>query len=116
MKKNARLSEHVTISPRYGEYAVFLDKANLAYNEGLGAGAIVYMRKVFEKFTVQSAEAMNIKFQKHPEGNPRNFKNLLIKVDEQCSIIPTEFSANGYKLFQELSNVVHGEYDENTNI
>ena len=112
MKKNARLSEHVTISPRYGEYAVFLDKAELAYNEGLGAGAIVYLRKVFEKITVQSAEAMNIEFQKHPEGNPRNFKDLLIKVDEQCSIIPTEFSANGYKLFQELSNVVHGEYDE----
>ena len=56
---------------------------------------------------------MNIEYSKHPGGNPRNFKDLLIKVDKQCSIIPAEFSANGYKLFQELSNVVHGEYDEN---
>ena len=113
MKKNARLSEHVTNSPRYGEYSTLLDKAELAYNEGLGAGAIVYLRKVFEKITIQSAEAMNIEYSKHPGGNPRNFKDLLIKVDKQCSIIPAEFSANGYKLFQELSNVVHGEYDEN---
>lgn len=113
MKKNARLSEHVTNSPRYGEYSTLLDKAELAYNEGLGAEAIVYLRKVFEKITIQSAEAMNIEYSKHPGGNPRNFKDLLIKVDKQCSIIPAEFSANGYKLFQELSNVVHGEYDEN---
>lgn len=112
MKRNVMLSEQVTNSPGYGEYSVLLDKAELAYNEGLGAGAIVYLRKVFEKITIQSAEAMNIEYSKHPGGNPKNFKDLLIKVDEQCSIIPAEFSANGYKLFQELSNVVHGEYDE----
>lgn len=76
----------------------------------------VYLRKVFEKITVQSAEAMGIEYPKHPGGNPRNFKDLLIKVDEQCSIIPAEFSANKYKLFQELSNVVHGEYDENLSL
>lgn len=68
---------------------------------------------MFEKITIQYAEDMNIEYPKHPGGNPKNFKDLLIQVDEQCSIIPTEFSANGYKLFQELSNVVHGEYDEN---
>ena len=113
MKKNARLSEHVTNSPRYGEYTTLLDKAELVYNEGLGAGAIVYLRKVFEKITIQSAKAMNIEYSKHPGGNPRNFRDLLIKVDGQCSIIPAEFSANRYKLFQELSNVVHGKYDEN---
>lgn len=113
MKKNARLSDHVTNLPKYGEYSVLLDKAELAYNEGLGAGAIVYLRKVFEKITMQSADAMNIEYSKHPDGNPRNFRDLLIKVNEQCSIIPAEFSVNGYKLFQELSDVVHGEYDEN---
>ena len=113
MKKNARLSEHVTNSPRYGKYSTLLDKAELAYNEGLGAGAIVYLRKVFEKITIQSAKAMNIEYSKHLGGNPRNFRDLLIKVDGQCSIIPAEFSANRYKLFQELSNVVHGKYDEN---
>lgn len=112
MKKNAGLSEHVANTLRYGEYSRLLDKAELAYNEGLGAGAIVYLRKVFEKITVQSAKAMQIDYKRHEGGNPKNFKELLLKVDEQCSIIPAEFSANGYKLFQELSNVVHGEYDE----
>lgn len=97
---------------RYGEYSRLLDKAELAYNEGLGAGAIVYLRKVFEKITVQSAKAMQIDYKRHEGGNPKNFKELLLRVDEQCSIIPAEFSANGYKLFQELSNVVHGQYDE----
>lgn len=112
MKKNARLSEYVTNTHRYGEYSILLDKAELAYNEGLGAGAIVYLRKVFEKITVQFAKTMNIEYSQHQGGNPKNFKELLIKVDKQCSIIPAEFSANGYKLFQELSNVVHGAYDE----
>ena len=37
---------------------------------------------------------------------------MLKKVDEKCAIIPKEFSENGYKLFRELSSVVHGEYDE----
>lgn len=113
MKKNARLSEHVANTSRYGEYSRLLDKAEQAYNEGLGAGAIVYLRKVFEKITVQTANAMQIEYNQHEGGNPKNFKDLLIKVDKQCSIIPVEFAANGYRLFQELSNVVHGEYDEN---
>jgi len=37
---------------------------------------------------------------------------LLQEVDRQCSIIPREFSENGYRLFGELSDVVHGEYNE----
>ena len=30
--------------------------------------------------------------------------------------IPQEFSEDGYRLFGELSNVVHGEFDENEGI
>lgn len=112
IKKNAKLSVNIKNVSRYGEYSMLLDKAELAYQEGLGAGAIVYLRKAFEKATVQAADAMRIKYSRHENGNPKNFKDLLIKVDKQCSIIPTEFSANGYKLFQELSNIIHGEYDE----
>ena len=42
----------------------------------------------------------------------KTFKDLLTEVDEKCAIIPVEFSNNGYKLFGKLSDVVHGEYDE----
>lgn len=98
---------------RYSEFKYLLDKAEQAYNEELGAGAIVYLRKVFEKITIQSANAMSIEYNKYDNGNPKNFQQLLEKVDEKCSIIPREFSKDGYKLFRELSGVVHGEYDEN---
>ncbi len=97
---------------KYGEFKHLLDKAELAFNQGLGAGAVVYLRKVFEKITIESAEAMNIEYGKYENGNPKNFQKLLEKVDEKCSIIPKEFSKDGYKLFRELSSVVHGEYDE----
>ena len=43
---------------------------------------------------------------------PKNFTDLLQRVDAQCEIIPKEFAANGHKLFKELSNVVHGDFDE----
>jgi len=98
---------------RYGEFTKLLDKAEQAYNEELAAGAVVYLRKIFEKITIESANAMDIEYKKHKNGNPKNFSDLLEKVDEKCSIIPKEFSENSYKLFKELSEVIHGEYDEN---
>lgn len=97
---------------RYGEFTPLLDKAMQAYTDGLGAGAVVYLRKIFEKITVKAAKAVDIEYAQYDGGNPKNFSDLLKKVDEKCSIIPKEFSANGYKLFRELSGVVHGEYDE----
>ena len=33
-------------------------------------------------------------------------------MDNKWNIIPKQFSENRYTLFEELSNVVHGEYDE----
>lgn len=111
--RNSKLSGEVHASfSQYGEYTYLLDKAEQAYNDGLGAGAIVYLRKVFEKITIQAAAAVNIKFEKYEGGNPKNFSALLTEVDKKCKIIPKEFSADGYRLFKELSDVVHGEYDE----
>lgn len=97
---------------RYGEFAVLLDKAMQAYTDGLGAGAVVYLRKIFEKITVKTAKAVNIEYDQYEGGNPKNFSTLLRRVDEKSRIIPKEFSANGYKLFREMSSIVHGEYDE----
>lgn len=40
------------IRPDYGAYSMLFNKAELVYNEWIGAGAIVYLRKIFEKITV----------------------------------------------------------------
>lgn len=113
LKRSERLSDDVRIIDQsYGDYSLFLDRAERAYRDGLGAGSIVYLRKAFEKITVETANAMGISFIKHDGGNPKNFYDLYIKVDEQCHIIPNEFSENGYTLFRELSNIVHGEFNE----
>ena len=95
----------------HGGFTELLEKAEKAYKDGLGAGAMVYLRKIFEKVTAETADAVGInKTQRN--GQRKTFKLLLKEVDEQCSIIPAEFSANGYQLFGELSNVVHGDTDE----
>ena len=95
LKKSVKLSDMVRINDnRYGEFTPLLDKAMQAYTDGLGAGAVVYLRKIFEKITVKTAKAVDIEYAQYKGGNPKNF------------------SANGYKLFRELSGVVHGEYDE----
>ncbi|WP_320129609.1 hypothetical protein [uncultured Sphaerochaeta sp.] len=113
LKRSEKLSSEVSIDEgRFGSFSLLIEKAQLAHREGFGAGAIVYLRKVFEQITAQTADATGIVYEKHANGNPKNFFDLLRKVDEQCSIIPREFSANGYKLFQELSNIVHGENNE----
>lgn len=88
------------------EYSDLLIKADQAYYNGLGAGALVYLRKLYEKVTVDVAKNNGIQYL---DKNNRivNFRELLTRVDRQCSIIPQEFSANGYKLFGELSDIVH---------
>jgi hypothetical protein len=113
LKRSEKLSNMVKINnERYGEFSSLLDMAERAYREDLGAGAIVYLRKAFEKITAQTADSMGISYDKYEGGNPKNFRVLLEKVDKQCAIIPKEFSRNGYQLFRELSSVVHGEYNE----
>lgn len=113
LKRSEKLSTEVSIDEdRFGSCSILIEKAQQAHREGLGTGAIVYLRKVFEQITAQTADATGIVYDKHPNGNPKNFFELLRRVDGQCSIIPQEFSANGYKLFQELSNIVHGDNNE----
>ncbi len=114
LKLSRHLSEKVAIyGTKYGEYSSLLDKAELAYNNNLGAGAIIYLRKIYEKITICTAQQMNIQYQQYEGGNPKNFRELLEEVDKQCSIIPFEFKKNGYKLFRELSGLIHGNCDEN---
>lgn len=112
LKRSEKLSEGIRFSRDMADdFSELLDKAQRAYRDELGAGAIVYLRKILERITVQTAEAACIDLRK-PNGKRYNFRELLEAVDKKCSIIPKEFSANGYRLFCELSEVIHGNYDE----
>lgn len=45
-------------------------------------------------------------------GRRKSFYSLLQEVDKKHQIIPPAFSTNGYKLYSELSEVVHGNASE----
>jgi hypothetical protein len=112
LKRNERLSDTVRLSRGQDDgFSELLEKARRAYRDDLGAGAIIYLRKILELITVQVANAEHISTVT-PNKKRKSFKILLKEVDEQRSIIPREFSANGYRLFSELSEVIHGEYEE----
>ncbi|MBL8776855.1 MAG: hypothetical protein JNK12_13020 [Acidimicrobiales bacterium] len=87
------------------------ERAQIAFDDRLGAGAMIYLRKIFESLTMEAAVAAGIATT-HPNGRRKNFRLLLQEVDGQARIIPTEFAENGYTLFAELSNVIHGDADE----
>lgn len=112
LKRTAKFSSQVLLSPcTYGDFSELLDKAERAYREELGAGAIIYLRKVYEQIALQAADVAGID-KKDQQQNRKKFKTLLKEVDGKWSIIPKQFSEDRYKLFEELSDVVHGEYDE----
>ena len=92
----------------YGDFAGLLGKAECAYRNELGAGAIIYLRKIYEKITKETAEAAGIATLT-AKGKNKHFKELLEEVDKQKHIILEEFSKNGYQLFSELSEVAHGD-------
>ena len=87
------------------------ERAQIAFHDHLGAGAMIYLRKTFEMTTAQAAVATGIET-KRSSGKRKDFKSLLAEVDARSHIIPSEFSTNGYKLFSELSEVIHGESNE----
>lgn len=112
LKRSEKLSDTALLDKeRYGELSSLLEKSQRAYRERLGAGAMVYLRKVFELITEQTAVALEINCSKD-NGRRKPFKVLLEEVDRQRHIIPQEFSADGYKLFSELSDIVHGNDNE----
>lgn len=113
-KRSEKFSESVSLNTEtYGDFTDALEKAKKAAREGFGAGSIVYLRKVFERIITQTAEAANPPIEtRKANGNLKPFIQILTPVKDQCNIIPSEFAEDGYKLFGELSDVVHGDYDE----
>jgi hypothetical protein len=94
-----------------GQFEDLLDQAHIAFANQLGAGSMVYLRKIFEMVTYQVAATAGIATLQ-PNGHRRSFKSLLTEVDREHRIIPSKFSDNGYTLFSELSEVIHGDSDE----
>jgi hypothetical protein len=88
-----------------------LERAQIAYDDHLGAGSMIYLRKIFESITSQAAGAVGIST-KLANGRRKSFRALLEEVDADSHIIPAEFSSNGYMLFSELSEVIHDDSDE----
>lgn len=112
LKRTEKLSDKVLLgTERYGEYSTWLEKADRAYHDELGAGAIVYLRQILETATIQVAQRQGINILKS-NGKRKPFKEILESVEAAVNIIPPEFSADGYRLFGELSGIVHGENDE----
>lgn len=94
-----------------GQFAELLSRAQQAYEAGLGAGAMVYLRKIFESITYEVAEIQGITVVTG-KGWRRPFKQVLQDVDAARQIIPPRYRSNGYTLFSELSEVIHGDTDE----
>ncbi|MCL2522409.1 MAG: hypothetical protein FWE36_06080 [Erysipelotrichales bacterium] len=107
-----KLSENVKLqSEKYGEYTILLEKAKMAHKEGLGSGAVIYLRIIFESITKKIAVEKGIQLTKE-NGDRRSFKQTLVEVNEKHSIIPRAFSKNGYELFSKLSEIIHRDDKE----
>jgi hypothetical protein len=93
------------------QFSDLLRQAQVAYEAGLGAGAMVYLRWILESVTYEVAGIAGIPAS-GKNGGRLPFRNLLESVNEERQIIPQRFSSNGYKLFGELSEVIHGNSSE----
>lgn len=114
VKQNFKLSENVKLAIEIEDkYSEWLAKAEIAHKERLGAGAIIYLRSVFEKITHEVGLRAGVEI-RGKNGKILNFREVLQRVDSECSIIPPIYAENGYDLFIKLSEIAHGNSDEMT--
>ncbi|WP_159424933.1 hypothetical protein [Streptomyces sp. TLI_053] len=99
------------VDSHQGPFSDLVKRAQLAYENQLGAGSIIYLRKVFELITFEVAGIAKIET-KRQNGRNLPFFEVLEKVNQVRSIIPRRFSSDGYQLFRELSEIIHGESSE----
>jgi hypothetical protein len=112
VKKSERLGKFVTRGPgNYGIESINLEKADQAFKDSLGIGSMVYLRIIFEHVTKRVAESIGLPT-RSDSGKKKPFNQLLREVDQQQSIIPSEFTNHGYTLFKELSEIIHGNSTE----
>ncbi|OIB01443.1 hypothetical protein AK95_28890 [Paenibacillus sp. LC231] len=109
-----KLTERVKLqSEKYGEFSEWLEKANRAHKDGLGSGAVIYLRKVFEALIYNIADSGNAPIPVYENnGWRRSFKKVLEEVDKKYLIIPQDFLVDRYDLYSKLSNIIHGDGSE----
>lgn len=98
-------------------YSEWLAKAEIAHHNRLGAGAAIYLRSAFETLVNEIGKENGIEktfTNKWNKQQYKSFEQYLLSVDSVCKIIPEQYSANGYELFRKLSNIAHGNSDEDT--
>lgn len=93
------------------QFEDLLERARIAHDNGLGAGAMVYLRRIFEDITARVAEIAEVPTLQ-ANGRRVQFRQLLETVNARHHIIPQSFASNGYLLFSELSEVIHGGASE----
>lgn len=114
IKQNFKLPDHIKLPIEIEDkFTEWLEKAEIAYKERLGAGAIIYLRSAFEQIALTVGHAAGVEVYK-PNGKSKPFNQVIEAVDAKCSIIPVIYSDNGYDLFIKLSDIAHGQYDEET--
>lgn len=114
VKQNFKLPENIKLPVEMDDkYSEWLAKAEIAYKERLGAGAIIYLRSAFEKITQEVGLSAGVTI-KNDKDKFLNFREVLQRVDSECSIIPPIYAENGYELFSRLSEIAHGNSDEET--
>ena len=107
--KVIKYSDKLSGNVSYGQsskYIELFDAADKAYREGLGAGAVVYLRKIYEIIVSEIVKKYQI-------DEKLNFQEKLRAADKKEHIIPRGLDDRKYELFQALSNIIHGEFDEN---
>lgn len=114
IKQSFKLPEHIKLPVETEDkFSEWLAKAEIAHKERLGAGAVIYLRSILEQITIEVGKNAGADIYT-PKGRTKPFNQVLQAVDEKCSIIPVIYSDNGYKLFQKLSEIAHGNSDEDT--
>ena len=114
IKQNFKLPENIKLPVETEDkFTEWLAKAEIAHKERLGAGSVIYLRSILEQITIKVGNDAGVAIYQS-NGRTKPFNQVLQAVDAQCSIIPTIYSDNGYKLFQKLSEIAHGNSDEDT--
>jgi hypothetical protein len=94
---------------RFSAEHALLVKAHKACQIGLGAGAMVYLRRAYESLLFAILDANGVE-------HPRTFKDTLKTADEIAQIVPEVLKDKAYGLFGEISDVVHGGTDDNVGL
>lgn len=94
-----------------GQFADMIKRALVAHETQLGAGAMIYLRKILESITFEVAEIVEVETLRQ-NGKRRPFREVLQDVNQKRQIMPQRYSSNGYQLFSELSEAIHGDSNE----